>query len=177
MLDPSRDWPYLLIMPGNGTCLTDFPRNTLNESFDNLPADTIALSVQAPEGCAYRLVPYGSVVFVCRNAPGLQPGGWRFDPARLRLMLNESDRITSHLLFQWPKFEPYAPNSTRAPSSSLRHLRHLRHCVIPIEANPPAAIRRAPSKIALGWKSAIAGSQAPVPARWPLHAAAGAAQE
>jgi len=75
-----------------------------------------------------------------RNKPGLQPGGWRFDPARLHSMLNESDRITSHLLFQRPESRPSALNPTRAPSSSLRHLRH---CVIPIEANPPAAIRRA----------------------------------
>ena len=75
--------------------------------------------------------------------PGLQPGGWRFDPARLHSMLNESDRITSHLLFQRPKSEPSALNLARTPSSSLRHLRHLRHCVIPIEAGPPAAIRRA----------------------------------
>ena len=68
--------------------------------------------------------------------PGLQPGGWRFDPARLHSMLNDSDRITSHLLLQRPKFEPSALNPTRAPSSFLRHLRHLRHCVIPIEAKP-----------------------------------------
>jgi hypothetical protein len=66
--------------------------------------------------------------------------GRRFDPARLHSMRNESDRITSHLLFQRPKSEPSALNPTRARSSSLRHLRH---CVIPIEANPPAAVRRA----------------------------------
>ena len=77
----------------------------------------------------------------CSEKPGLQPGGWRFDPARLHSMLNESDRITSHLLFQRPKSRPSALNPARAPIVTYR--RHRRHCVIPIEANPPAANRLA----------------------------------
>ena len=79
-----------------------------------------------------------------REKPGLQPGGWRFDRAGLHSMLNESDRITSHLLFQRPKSEPSALNPTRA-----HHHRFLVICVICVIAsyrskpNPPAANRLA----------------------------------
>ena len=110
------------------------------------------------------------------RAPGLQPGGCRFDPGRLHSMLNESDRTSSHLHRQRAKSEPSALNLTC-------HL--YRHCVICVTASDrskrihqprfhahfivtsslgslrqtdrsqsAAAIRRASSKIAIGRNSA-----------------------
>jgi len=75
--------------------------------------------VRTFRGSPRRAPPISHAPILCRHAVSFV---WRFDCARLHSMLNESERITSHLLFQRPKFEPSALNPARA--------HHRRFCVI-----------------------------------------------
>src|SRR5262249_50559988 len=69
MLAPAREWPRLdvtVLLPEgwHAAWTTDLKRegNTLRGSFDKLPGDSIALTVQAPTGWAYWVLVWLSVV-------------------------------------------------------------------------------------------------------------------